>query len=145
MRSIILTATLLFALSVSSFASPKAIDTKLFNDLSNAFRKCSQVSWVSKATYNQASFNFKNQQAMVFYSNDNELIGFSIQISRNNLPEVVANALKEKYSNWAVTDAIMFIDTYGYASYYVQVATRDASQVLKISPNGRLHIYTKVR
>ena len=145
MRSTILTATLLFAMSISSFASGKVADTRLLHDLSSAFRKTEQVSWVSKSNYQQASFNFKNQQATAFYGSDKELIGYSIQVSRTDLPEIVTNAMKNNYNDWAVTDAIMFVDNNGYVSYFIQAVTKNSGKILEISPDGDLSVYKTMR
>lgn len=145
MRSTILTATLLFAMSISSFASEKVVDTRLLHDLSNAFKKTDEVSWVSKSNYRKANFNFNNQQATAFYSVDKELIGYSIQISRTELPEIVTDAMKDNYSDWAVTDAIMFVNNDGHVSYFIQAVTKNKGQILEISPDGHLSVHKTIK
>ncbi len=145
MRSTILTATLLFAMSISSFASEKVADTRLLHDLSNAFKKTNEVSWISKSNYRQANFNFNNQQATAFYGIDKELIGYSIQISKTELPTIVTDAMKDNYSDWAVTDAIMFINNDGYVSYFIQAVTKNKGQILEISTDGDLSVYKSIK
>ncbi|MGN6211020.1 hypothetical protein [Parafilimonas sp.] len=145
MRSTILTATLLFAMSISSFASEKVSDTRLLHDLSSAFKKTGEVTWVSKSNYRQASFNFNNQQAMAFYNVDKELIGYSIKISKTELPKIVTDAMKDNYNDWVVTDAIMFVDTDGYVSYFIETVTKNKGQILEISTDGDLSVYKTIK
>jgi len=145
MRSTILTATLLFAMSISSFASEKVSDTRLLHDLSSAFKKTSEVTWVSKSNYRQASFNFNNQQAMAFYNVDKELIGYSIKVSKTELPKIVTDAMKDNYNDWVVTDAIMFVDTDGYVSYFIETVTKNKAQILEISTDGDLSVYKTIK
>ena len=132
-------------MSIPSFASEKVADTRLLHDLSSAFRKTEQVSWVSKSSYRQASFNFKNQQATAFYGSDKELIGYSIQVSKTDLPKIVTDAMKDNYNDWAVTDAIMFVDTDGYVSYFIQAVTKNKGQILEISTDGDLSVYKTMK
>jgi hypothetical protein len=145
MRSTILTATLLFAMSISSFASEKVSDTRLLHDLSSALKKTGEVTWVSKSNYRQASFNFNNQQAMAFYNVDKELIGYSIKISKTELPKIVTDAMKDNYNDWVVTDAIMFVDTDGYVSYFIETVTKNKGQILEISTDGDLSVYKTIK
>ena len=132
-------------MSISSFASEKVSDTRLLHDLSSAFKKTSEVTWVSKSNYRQASFNFNNQQAMAFYNVDKELIGYSIKVSKTELPKIVTDAMKDNYNDWVVTDAIMFVDTDGYVSYFIETVTKNKAQILEISTDGDLSVYKTIK
>ena len=132
-------------MSISSFASEKVSDTRLLHDLSSAFKKTSEVTWVSKSNYRQASFNFNNQQAMAFYNVDKELIGHSIKVSKTELPKIVTDAMKDNYNDWVVTDAIMFVDTDGYVSYFIETVTKNKGQILEISTDGDLSVYKTIK
>lgn len=145
MKNIILSATLLLALSSATFAGNRNADPSLLKDLSSTFNKSKQVSWESKPEYKQASFSFKNTIASAFYSADeNELIGFGIQFKANDLPEGISNIIKNKYSDWNITDALMFIDPSGNIDYYTEVTKNGKKMVLKINPSGRIGFYASM-
>jgi hypothetical protein len=145
MKNIILAATLLVALSSTAFAKEKNTDLKLYRDLSASLDNSRQVCWINKPQYREAMFSFNNQTACAFYSeNDNEFLGFGILSETTDLPENVTNAVKSKYGDWDVVDAMMFIDKNGYINYFVQVKKDSKDIALKITPNGRLSIYAKI-
>ena len=145
MKNIILSATLLLALSSATFAGTRNADPSLVKDLSSTLKKSPQVSWENKSKYKQASFSFKNKTASAFYSADeNELIGFGIQFKANDLPEDIADIIKNKYKDWNVTDAIMFIDPSGNIDYYAEATKNNKRIVLKINPSGRIGFYANM-
>ena len=145
MKNKILVTTLLVALSLASFAKEKNIDSKLFKDLSSTLKNSPQVHWTTKAQYQEASFSFRNKAAAAYYNVDNnELIGFRIQLNKTDLPQLITDALKTKYNDWEVVDAITFIDAGGYVNYFTQVQKNNKSVILKITPNGKSSIYSRM-
>jgi hypothetical protein len=144
MKNIIL-ATLSVAFSIASFAGEKDSDRKLLKDLGTTLNNSIQVHWTSKADYTKATFSFNNKTAFAFYyPNENDLIGFGIQSDKTDLPAAIADAVKNKYGDWAVVDAMTFIDTQGYLNYFVQVEKNKKNLALKITPAGRVSICGKI-
>jgi len=145
MKKIILATAVSVAFSIASFAGEKDADTKLLKDLATTLRNSMQVHWMSKAEYTKATFSFNGKTAFAFYDpNDNELIGFGIQSDKTDLPEVVSDAIKNKYGDWAVIEAMTFIDTQGYINYFAQVKKNNKDFALKITPAGNVSIYGKI-
>src|SRR4051812_9763760 len=121
MRKIIL-ATLSVALSIASFAGGNKADKKLLSDLQSTLRNSAHVQWSSTNNYNRATFNFNGKPVSAFYDLDNNsLIGFTIRFAQDELPAEITDALKKKYSDWSIVDALLFIDEYGYVNYFAQV------------------------
>jgi len=136
---------LLVATAITSFAREKNADSKLFSDVSATFKNSSQLSWTTKDRYQQASFSFRNQAASAYYSlENNELIGFRIQLNKTELPQVVSESIKAKYGNWEVVDAITFIDASGHVNYFTQVYKDNKSIILKTTPDGKLSVYSRM-
>lgn len=136
---------LLVATGITSFAKEKNADSKLFSDVSATFKNSAQLSWTTKDRYKQASFSFGNKAASAYYSlENNELIGFRIQLNKTELPQVVSEAIKAKYGNWEVVDAITFIDASGHVSYFTQVYKDNKSIILKTTPGGKLSVYSRM-
>jgi len=145
MKNKLLVTTLLVALSLASFAKEKNIDSKLFKDLSSTLKNSPQVHWTTKAQYQEASFSFRNKAAAAYYNVDNnELIGFRIQLNIKDLPQLMTDALKTKYNDWEVADAITFIEPSGFVSYFVQVHKDHKNFILKITPSGKLSVYSRM-
>ena len=144
MKNKFLVTTLLVALSVTSFAKEKNVDSRLFRDLSATLHNSPQVQWTIKDQYKQGTFSFRDKSAAAFYSlDDNELIGFRIQLNKNELPQIVSESIKEKYGDWQLVDAITFIDASGNVNYFTQVQKDKKSFVLKTTPNGKLSVYDR--
>lgn len=145
MKNIILSAALLVAFSISSFAKDKNANPGLLKDLSSTFRNATQVNWTDKAEYRQASFSFKNKTASAFYSSeDNELIGFGIEFKKADLPEEVTKAISNKYGNSQVGEAMIFITPDGFINYFVRVHQNNKDIVLKVTPSGRASVYANM-
>jgi hypothetical protein len=145
MKNKLLVTTLLVALSITSFAKEKNVDSRLFRDLSSTLKNSPQVQWTIKNQYKQAAFSFRNKTAAAYYNLEtNDLIGFRIQLNKTDLPQVISEALKNKYNDWEVVDAITFIDAGGYVNYFAQVHKDNKNFVLKITPNGKLSIYARM-
>jgi len=144
MKNKFLVTTLLVALSVTSFAKEKNVDSRLFKDLAATLHNSAQVQWTTRDQYKQATFSFRDKSAAAFYSlDDNELIGFRIQLNKNELPQIVSESIKEKYGDWQLVDAITFIDASGNVNYFTQVQKDKKSFVLKTTPNGKLSVYDR--
>ncbi len=145
MKKIILATAISVAFSIAAFAGEKDNDPQLLKDLTTTLRSSIQVHWTSKAEYTKATFNFNDKTAFAFYDpNDNELIGFGIQSDKTDLPQVISDAIKNKFGDWAVIDAMTFIDTQGYINYFVQVEKNNKNFALKISPAGHVSVYGKI-
>jgi hypothetical protein len=145
MKKIILMTAASVALSIASFAGEKNNDSKLLKDLTTTLGNSMLVHWTNKAEYTKATFSFNDKTAFAFYDpNDNTLIGFGIQSDKTDLPAIISDAIKSKYGDWAVVDAMTFIDTQGYINYFVQVGKNNKNLALKITPAGHVSIYGKI-
>ena|SRR5690348_927677 len=143
MKKIIFATVILVAISITSFAGGKEVDMKLLKDLATTLKSSVQVNWSDRDTYTKATFRFNDKTAYAFYGNENELIGFAVQFAKEDMPDVISNALKSKYADWQVVDAIVFIDPKGYLNYYAQVQKDNKGLALKITPNGDVSKYAK--
>jgi hypothetical protein len=141
MKKIIL-ATILVALSFASFAGGKNEDRKLLADLQTTLKTSNVVQWTTKNGFNKASFNF-NGKIVSAFSDDNGLIGFSIQTSVSELPQQVADAIGKKYSDWKVVDALLFVDEYANTNYFAQIQKGKINLAIKIA-NGKAFIYDRM-
>ena len=146
MKKIILAVAFLFALAVSSFG--KDVDNKMLKDLTAAFKNSPNVQWSEIDNYLKASFSFNGKEAYAFYTPDKvELIGFCIIVDKVDLNPLSVNAIKEKYPDWGIVEAIMIIDEKAYSDYFYHLRkdSKNLAVKVKISKNGKSNIYDKVR
>ena len=142
MKKIVLAATLLVALTASVFAGGKNSNVQLLNNLKNAFKSFSQVTWQTTETYKKSSFTFDGKSVHIYLNaEDDALIGFTIQLGVNDLPQNTMENIEKKFAGWQVTDVILFIDADGNATYYAQVDNGKKSLALQISDKGKPSIY----
>ena len=160
MKNIILATAFLFALAVSSFGKDvdtklKDIDakltdfnTKLLEDLTAAFKNSPDVQWSEIDNYLKATFSFNGKEACAFYTPDKvKLIGFCIIIDKEDLDPLFLNAIKQKYPDWVIVEAVMIIDARAYSDYFYHVRkeNKDFAFKVKIDKNGKPNIYDKIR
>jgi hypothetical protein len=146
MKKIILAVAFLFALAVSSFG--KDVDNKLLKDLTAAFKNSPNVQWSEIDNYLKAAFSFNGKEAYAFYTPDKvELIGFCIIVDKEDLNQLSLNAIKEKYPDWVIVEAIMIIDAKANSDYFYHVRkkNRDLAFKVKINKNGKSNIYSKIQ
>src|SRR6476660_4617214 len=111
MKKIIFATLLLVSLSIASFAGGSKADKKLLSDLTMTLKNSTQVVHSSTADYTKATFSFNGKATSVFYDLvDGELIGFIIRITESELRQAALETMKKKYSDWTLTETIMFID-----------------------------------
>lgn len=145
MKNIILaSATLLFAFTSTYAAKDKKADRQLVKELLSSLKNSKQTQWIEKDQYKQTAFLFNNKAAYAFYSTTNDLIGFGFAINQKDIPEIVTEALNAKYSDWAVMEAMTFIEANGDNNYFVRVKKNNKQLALKITPDGKMKIYAKM-
>ncbi len=144
MKKIISATLLLVALSTASFAGGKD-DQKLFNDLQAALKNSTAVQWSSTSNYNKAMYSFNGKTISAFYDvDDNSLMGFSIHVVGNDLPQDIVNTIQKKYKGWKIVDAIYFIDEHANGNYFAQVQKGKNNLALKVYANGSVGIFERM-
>jgi hypothetical protein len=145
MKKILLAATILVAITTSAFADGKNANTKLLSDLSTALKSVNESSWKTTDTYKRTTFLFNGKSTSAYINAESgDLIGFSIAISADALPEGAMENISKKFQGWQVANSIMFIDASGNTDYYVQVAKNSKNLALKVYPNGKVGIYANM-
>ncbi len=143
MKKLIIASIALVALTATCFAGTNEV---LFKNLKNAVNSVkSATTWTSAGSYKKAEFNFSGKEVKVYLDADNDgLIGFSVKIGLDELPAGTTDDVQKKFSGWAITDKIMFIDEFGKSNYYVQVTKDDRSIALIATPRGKVHIFSQM-
>ena len=143
MKKLIMASIVLVALSTTCFAGTNEV---LFKNLKNAVNSIkSAATWTTENNYKRATFNFSGKEVKVYYSTETEdLVGFSIKVGLDELPAGATDDVQKKFSGWAITDKIMFIDENGKSDYYIEVSKGNRNLALIVSGKGKVHIYSQM-
>jgi hypothetical protein len=142
MKKLFLAATLLVALTTSAFAGSNNV---LFNNLKNAVKNATHITWTAAGQYKKAAFDFNGKTATAFYDAENdELIGFTIRVGIEELPAGAVENIQKKFNGWSITDRLLFTDANGNPGYYVQVSKDGHNLALSVNAKGKAHIFAQV-
>ena len=145
MKKFLFAAILLVAFTSGAFADGKKSNAQMLNDLKTALKTVNESAWLTTNSYKKASFTFNGKSSNAFVSVEtNELIGFSITIDENALPEGAKENVDKKFHDWKMINPIMFITADGKVDYYVQVVRNGKSLALSVSAKGKLSIYSHI-
>lgn len=116
--------------------------TSAFKD---QFENASEVSWKENQGLYFGYFKQQEQQVTVAYTDDGELFATARQVKLSDLPEAVAQTLKEKYSDCTITDNVSEVTLQGETGYYVSVENKQSSRLVKILPEGQDEVVKKLK
>ncbi len=142
-KTIVLSAFLFMAFTMSAFASPVEVSWRLQNQFKQQFHNASDVRWKTTSKFTSATFTIDGEQTAVYYNPDNEFIGISKVIAVEDLPKAARRCLTERYSDYKVISVIDFTDADDVNSYYVQLEDGNKQIILQSDTNGRVSTYKK--
>lgn len=145
MKRILFATIMLVAFTSGAFADGKKSNAQMLNDLKTALKTVNESSWLTTNSYKKASFTFNGKSSSAFVNLEtDELIGFSIAIEENSLPEGTKENVEKKFHDWKMINPIMFLTTDGRVDYYVQVIKNGKSLALRVSAKGNVSIYSQI-
>ena len=145
MKKTIFATALLVATSIAAFAGENSGDKKLLNDLTKSLKSSFEGNWQDRADYTLYKFNFNGKAAEAYYDlSSNELIGFGVHFTKTDLPQFISDAIKKKYNDWAIADAMVFIDKSGDVNYFAQVTKNKDNVALKVTSDGDVSMYSRM-
>ncbi len=143
-KKLLLVAALIVTISASSFAAPK-INSKAMQSFSKEYANASHVTWTAAETYTKASFVWNNQPMWAYYDEAGEYIGVGRTIDLKTIPLDAMKTIKERYGKYTATEAVEFDDAADTVNYYVSMENNKQKVILKISSDGNVGIFKRVR
>lgn len=141
MKKILLAATLIVALVSSASAEFSKENRKAVKALKEAFSNSKSLSWSSNDNYKSTSMLINGQNVSSFYQHDDELIGFSISIKPEDLPQMAKDASAKKFAEYSIKEAILFYDSYGNSNYFTYQVNGKKHIIVKINTVGKASYY----
>jgi len=146
MKKIILSLTLATALLSSAFtyAADSEPGLKVKQAFNSEFTQVKNVEWTTmgKEGVYQAKFMFNNETLQAFFTEEGEFLGTTRQISKSQLPILVATTLEKEYSNAKVITIFEYSKKDGL-DYYITLTTSKGASVIKATGNGELSVFKK--
>jgi len=136
-------ATTCFA--ASAFAGGDESNAKAMSNLKKEYSDAKNVQWSVTDDYIKATFRWKNQDLIVFYTKDGETFAQSRLITPDNLPLKAQQYLEKKYHDYRIAEAIEFNSEQNGLCYYVSVTKGITKKVLQISPEGNVTTFRPSR
>lgn len=142
MKKILLAITLIFTLAANAFATGEKIKPEVLDAFKNKFSNAQDVTWVAGNNYYKATFHYYGSQMFAYYTLTGKLMGVTRYMSSTELPLYLRNTLKEKYTNYWISNVVEESNKSGF-SYYVTIENADIKIVLKSKYGSDWTIYSK--
>lgn len=137
-------ALLLVILGTSSFASgEEPVPAPALQSFKNTFRSAQEVNWTGSKQYYKVDFLFNSQYISGYYTGSGYLLALTKNILSTQLPVILANKLKEKYSQYWISDVVEASNE-DKVTYYVTLENADGTILLQ-SNNTYWSVLRKIR
>jgi|SRR5215831_11873438 len=144
MKKILLLMLCIVALSTTLYAGDNEADRAALNIL-KVSAKSGCAEWTKKNNYYKQYLMFNGHQITVYFIAECSLLGLSYRLNVNDLPGDITTRIKERYPNYAIVDALMFIDNSGHIKYYAGIKNRKRYTALRISPACSMCVIKNIR
>ena len=147
MKKIFFSLTLTAAILSSAFTyagTNNEPGTKVKQAFISEFTQVKDVEWTAmnnQGVY-QAKFIFNNETLQAFFTEEGEFLGTTRQITKSQLPILVASGLEKQYADSRVITIFEYSKKDGL-DYYITLATAKGAVIVKANANGDFSIYKK--
>lgn len=143
MKKLFFTALLAVSVVVSAFAADK-INSVTVNNFEAAFKKASNVSWITRKDFTKATFVLNSVRMEALYSLDGDLIGTSKGVTLEELPVNAKRNFAKKYNSYTVREAIRF-EGNDEGAYYISGENEKQSVIFKVSDHNQVSIVKRLK
>lgn len=141
MKRLLIAALLVASLGSSAFAlDVNKVSFKVQTTFSENFKGATNVVWRITENYTQAKFTIADEQLEAYFSEEGEMFGFSRKVEFKVLPINAIQKIKQKYSDYSVTEAIEFTND-GEKGYYVALEKGNSKKILSVSIYGEVSLF----
>lgn len=134
MKKLMITLAMIVTLMISAFANDEKVGNEILKSFNNKFSGAQEVTWIRGKDYYKASFNYNGMWMIAYYNKASELMGVARHISSRQLPLYLQNNLRNKYSDFWITELFEYSNKESFR-YYMTLENADKTITLK-SSNG---------
>ncbi len=141
MKKLLIAALLVASLGSSAFAlDVNKVNYKVQAAFSENFKGATDVVWRITDNYTQVRFTIADEQLEAYFSEEGEMFGLSRKVEFKVLPINAIQKIKQKYSDYTVTESIEFTNE-GEKGYYVALEKGNSKKVLSVSIYGTVSVF----
>jgi hypothetical protein len=109
------------------------------------FPLATAVSYKVKGLFTEVDFRWNDMALQAFYDRDGNLLATCRPVEVGSLPLSAQISLRESYPRYVLRDAIEYNEPDGEVSYYVTAAGEKVTYLLRVSTNGSISVFKKMR
>jgi hypothetical protein len=147
MKKIIATLAVIFSLTTSATYAYDglSVSTTVLKSFSREFVGARNASWeaITDGLY-KVTFSYETKDVQAFFDENGNIIATGSIISEEQLPFLVSKSLNSKYNDFAKNEIVEFTMN-GETQYLVTVSDVKKAEVLKISNQGDIVVYKKLK
>ena len=147
MKKIFFSLTLTAAILSSAFTyagTNNEPGTKVKQAFISEFTQVKDVEWTAmnnQGVY-QAKFTFNNETLQAFFTEEGEFLGTTRQITKSQLPILVASGLEKQYADSRVITIFEYSKKDG-TDYYITLVTKKGAMIVKANGSGELTVHQR--
>ncbi len=144
MKKLIFAVIMVLALALASYGKANDKNTELVNSLTTAWKN-SQTSFTTvKGDFARTTFDFSGKKVIAYHdAQSDELIGFAIPVSEDDLPAGALTDIRKKYSDYAIKEMIFFIYENGSYGFYASLTHPNKPTLIAgVSAKGKAYYFT---
>ena len=147
MKKIIATLAVIFSLTTSATYAYDglSVSTAVLKSFSKEFKGARNASWeaLSDGLY-KVTFNYETKDVQAFFDENGNVVATGSKISEEQLPFLVSKSLKSNYEGFNKSEIIEYTMN-GETQYLITVNDGKKAEILKISNQGDIAVYRKVK
>ena len=110
-----------------------------------SFPEATGVVYKAVEKFTEVNFTWHDMRLQAFYDEDGDLFATSRHLAVNDLPLSSQLKIKKEFPGYITTEAIEFDATDMGLSYYVTIVGPKRSYVLKVSTDGMIDVFKKMK
>jgi hypothetical protein len=135
---LIVALCLIAATSIAQEIHQNQVPSVIVNNFKKEFPKARDIEWEQNGDLYNVEFEigfFTDFEA--WFNASGELIKYSEEISKKNLPKAIKNTIKNSYSGYTIDDVKKFTENKAII-YYVEIEKGREELTLMVLENGKL-------
>jgi len=146
MKKLSIIAVFALTLISTAFANKTiAPDFKGVDNFYKSFPEATEVVYKAVEKFTEVSFTWHKMQLHAFYDGEGNLFATTRHIEIKDLPLYYLLNIKREFAGFTPTEAIEFDQVDTGMSYYVTVANAQKTYVLKITTDGTISVFKKMK
>ncbi len=144
-KKLFITAVIAAVCTVSAFATTppdiKSVNAKALSSLNYEFKNATNIVWKVTSGYIEAAFTWNGQRMKAFYNMDEDFVGTSTDITKEEFPQRMLKLMCKEYDGYKMTEAIEFKTAEGLTTKYASLENGEKKVMLQVDENDNVSVF----